>query len=194
MIAAALGVIAVYKMIRSGNIDIIKLFDLRLASLDVESQIQKLNSELKIINRGLTKILEQSKESEIENDLLILKNRIKNLKIKYKNKNNTLIQLQRQQRAINNIIILKEHESYLKKTGAWKKLKKISPAKLEKWLEKKSLLDDRDTLVRTIISMTSEEAEKDIEEDKEFDEISDIINRLKEGKLKPGDAVKEVIK
>jgi len=177
----AMTAIGIYKLIKSRSLDGIKIEDLREMQIKLDSKINKLNEEINDIEEAIENLLNKAKETTTKSQEISLANRIKTLTQKKKLKESAVIQLEKELTGVNNLLILKENEKDLKEAGVWKKLKKIKPEKIEKWLTAKALnRDRREEIIKDIISLTSLSMGS-VEYDEELEEILNVIHEIKKG-------------
>jgi len=170
--------------IESMSIDELKIMEIKLTN-----KIEELQAEVRNIEKEIQILFEKAKNAKSKSEEVSLARRIKTLLQKKEMKLNAQAQLEKELRAVSNLLILKEYEEDLKSAGVWDKLRKLDPEELEKWLILKNLeAKNRDELVSSVIEMTSMAMEVDYEED--LDEILDAIRAVKEGNMEPEDAEK----
>ena len=170
--------------IESMSIDELKIMEIKLTN-----KIEELQAEVRNIEKEIQILFEKAKNAKSKSEEVSLARRIKTLLQKKEMKLNAQAQLEKELRAVSNLLILKEYEEDLKSAGVWDKLRKLDPEELEKWLISKNLeAKNRDELVSSVIEMTSMAMEVDYEED--LDEILDAIRAVKEGNMEPEDAEK----
>lgn len=170
--------------IESMSIDELKIMEIKLTN-----KIEELQAEVRSIEKEIQILFEKAKNAKSKSEEVSLARRIKTLLQKKEMKLNAQAQLEKELRAVSNLLILKEYEEDLKSAGVWDKLRKLDPEELEKWLISKNLeAKNRDELVSSVIEMTSMAMEVDYEED--LDEILDAIRAVKEGNMEPEDAEK----
>ena len=104
---------------------------------------------------------------------------IKTLLLKKEAKLSTQAQLEKELRAVSNIVILKQREKDLP-AGILKKIKAIDPDRMEHYLISMNLdeMDDDEQLTK-IISMTSSTMEVGVEPE---DDLTDILATIRAGK------------
>jgi len=170
--------------IESMSIDELKIMEIKLTN-----KIEELQAEVRSIEKEIQILFEKAKNAKSKSEEVSLARRIKTLLQKKEMKLNAQAQLEKELRAVSNLLILKEYEEDLKSAGVWDKLRKLDPEELENWLISKNLeAKNRDELVSSVIEMTSMAMEVDYEED--LDEILDAIRAVKEGNMEPEDAEK----
>jgi len=171
-------------LVESMSIDELKIMEIKLTN-----KIEELQAEVRSIEKEIQILFEKAKNAKSKSEEVSLARRIKTLLQKKEMKLNAQAQLEKELRAVSNLLILKEYEEDLKSAGVWDKLRKLDPEQLEKWLISKNLeAKNRDELVSSVIEMTSMAMEVDYEED--LDEILDAIRAVKEGNMEPEDAEK----
>lgn len=163
--------------------------ELKIMEIKLTNKIEELQAEVRNIEKEIQILFEKAKNAKSKSEEVSLARRIKTLLQKKEMKLNAQAQLEKELRAVSNLLILKEYEEDLKSAGVWDKLRKLDPEELEKWLISKNLeAKNRDELVSSVIEMTSMAMEVDYEED--LDEILDAIRAVKEGNMEPEDAEK----
>ena len=186
--------IGIYKLLKSKSLDALKVDELQVMSIKLNKKIDELNAEIRNIEETINRLFEKARETKTKSEEVSIANRIKTLNQKKEMKQSSVFQLERELRAVNNLLIIKENEQDLKDTGTWDKLKKIKPEKMEEWLTKKALDNkNRQELIENITSLTSssfQTAEADYDE--ELDEILDVIHEVKEGTINAKEASKKI--
>ncbi|PKL62239.1 MAG: hypothetical protein CVV31_07205 [Methanomicrobiales archaeon HGW-Methanomicrobiales-2] len=162
--------------------------DLRVMEIQLTRRIDEIAGEAKRVDAEIALLLEKARSPLSKNEEISLARRIKTLSQKKEMKLAAHAQLDKELRAVSNILILKEHEADLKSAGVWNQVKDLEPDVLEDWLIKKNLEgQSRSDLVTTITQMTSSAMSTGVEEDEELDEILDVIRAVKDGSLDPTD-------
>ena len=162
--------------------------DLRIMEIQLTRRIDEIAGEAKRVDGEIALLLEKARSPLAKNEEISLARRIKTLSQKKEMKLAAHAQLDKELRAVSNILILKEHEADLRSAGVWNQVKDLEPDVLEDWLIKKNLEgQSRSDLVTTITQMTSSAMSTGVEEDEELDEILDVIRAVKEGSLEPTD-------
>ncbi|HEC88003.1 MAG TPA: hypothetical protein ENI52_01655 [Thermoplasmata archaeon] len=184
--------IGIYKLLKSRSLDGLKLEELQLMEIKLNKKIDELNEEIKEIEKAIERLFEKARGAKTKSEEISLANRIKTLNQKKEMKQSAVIQLEKELRAVSNLLILKENEKDLKEAGVWNKLKKLEPEKIEKWLSSKTLeRRDRQALINDIVSLTST-AMKSIDYDEDLEEILDIIKEVKKGEMDIKEASKKI--
>ena len=169
-------------------IETMSIKDLRIMEIQLTHRIDEIASEAKRVEAEITLLLEKARSITSKNEEISLARRIKTLSQKKEMKLAAHAQLDKELRAVSNILILKEHEADLRSAGVWNQVKDLEPDVLEDWLIKKNLEgQSRSDLVTTITQMTSSAMSTGVEEDEELDEILDVIRAVKDGSLDPTD-------
>ena len=162
--------------------------DLRVMEIQLTRRIDEIAGEAKRVDTEIALLLEKARSPLSKNEEISLARRIKTLSQKKEMKLAAHAQLDKELRAVSNILILKEHEADLKSAGVWNQVKDLDPDVLEDWLIKKNLEgQSRSDLVTTITQMTSSAMSIGVEDDEELDEILDVIRAVKDGSLDPTD-------
>ena len=191
MVGVAMGV---YKILKSKSMDGIKIEELQTMEIKLNKKIEDLNEEIKEIESAMQDLFEKARLTKTKIEEVSIANRIKTLGQKKEMKLSAIIQLEKELRAVDNLLILKENERDLKEAGVWDKLRKLRPERVEEWLTSKTLeKKNREELIGDIITLTHEAMES-IEYDEDLEEILDIIKEVKEGNLEISDASKKVMK
>ncbi len=191
---AGMAAIGIYKLLKSGDIGSLKIKDLRLMEIKLNKKIDDLSEEIRGIAEAIQKLFEKARETKLQSEEITIANRIKTLNQKKDMKQSAVVQLEKELRGVSNLLILKENERDLKESGAWKKLEKMKPEKMEKWLTSKTLEQrTRQDTISTIVSMTSEAMES-VDYDEDLDDILDTIQEVKRGDLAAEQASKNVMK
>jgi len=189
-----MAVVGIYKLLKGGDIESLKIKDLRLMEIKLNKKIDDLNEEIRSIASTIQSLFQKARETTTQSEEISIANRIKTLSQKKEMKQSAIMQLEKELRGVSNLLILKENERDLKESGAWNKLKKMKPEKMEKWLTSKTLEQrDRQELMDTVVSMTSEAMES-VDYDEDLDEILDTIREVKGGNIEVEDASKKVMK
>lgn len=189
-----MAVVGIYKLLKAGDIESLKIKDLRLMEIKLNKKIDDLNEEIRSIASTIQSLFQKARETTTQSEEISIANRIKTLSQKKEMKQSAIMQLEKELRGVSNLLILKENERDLKESGAWKKLKNMKPEKMEKWLTSKTLEQrDRQELMDTVVSMTSEAMES-VDYDEDLDEILDTIREVKGGNIEVEDASKKVMK
>ena len=189
-----IAVVGIYKLLKGGDIESLKIKDLRLMEIKLNKKIDDLNEEIRNIASTIQSLFQKARETTTQSEEISIANRIKTLSQKKEMKQSAIMQLEKELRGVSNLLILKENERDLKESGAWNKLKKMKPEKMEKWLTSKTLEQrNRQELMDTVVSMTSEAMES-VDYDEDLDEILDTIREVKGGNIEVEDASKKVMK
>ena len=191
---AGMAVYGVYKLLKAGDLDTLKIKDLRVMEIKLNKKIDELNDEIRDVGDNVHKLFEKAQATKTQSEEISIAHRIKTLSQKKEMKQSAVLQLEKELRGVSNLLILKENEKDLKEAGAWKKLKKIKPEKMEKWLTTKTLdQNKRQDMMNTIISMTSE-AMQSVDYDDELEDILSTIQEVKGGNLEAEEASLKVMK
>ncbi len=160
--------------------------DLRVMEIQLTRRIDEIAGEAKRVDAEIALLLEKARSPLSKSEEISLARRIKTLSQKKEMKLAAHAQLDKELRAVSNILILKEHEADLRSAGVWNQVKDLEPAALEDWLVKKNLEgQNRSDLITTITQMTSSAMAIGVEEDEELDEILHVIRAVKDGSLDP---------
>lgn len=162
--------------------------DLRVMEIQLTRRIDEVAGEAKRVEVEIALLLEKARSPLSKNEEISLARRIKTLSQKKEMKLAAHAQLDKELRAVSNILILKEHEADLRSAGVWNRVKDLEPDALEDWLIKKNLEgQSRSDLITTITQMTSGAMSTGVEEDEDLDEILSVIRAVKDGSLDPTD-------
>lgn len=163
--------------------------DIRLMEIKLNRKIDDLQTEVREAENEISKLFEKARASKSKSEELTLARRIKTVSQKKETKIAAQAKLDKELRAVSNILILKEHKADLQAVGVWEKVKKLEPEKLENWLVNQNLeAQDRDSVVSSIIDMTSTAMQVGIEQEEDLDDILSAIRAVKEGDLEPDEA------
>jgi len=162
--------------------------DLRIMEIQLTRRIDEVAAEAKRVDGEIALLLEKARSPLSKNEEISLARRIKTLSQKKDMKLAAHAQLDKELRAVSNILILKEHEADLKSAGVWNHVKDLEPDALEDWLIKKNLEgQNRSDLITTITQMTSSAMSVGVEDDEDLDDILGVIRAVKDGSLDPAD-------
>jgi hypothetical protein len=169
--------------------------DLKLMEIKITRKIDDLQTEINQIDSETQILFEKAKSTKSRSEELNLARRIKTTSQKKEMKLAAQSQLEKELRAVSNILILKEYEKDLKSIGVWESLKSLDPEELENWLVSKNLdSSNRDTLIESVVEMTSDAMTTGVEYEDDLDDILETIHAIKEDKIEPQIAVKNVTK
>lgn len=170
-------------------VESMKVEDLRLMDIKLNRKIEDLQTEVREAENEISKLFEKARASKSKSEELMLARRIKTLSERKEMKIAAQAKLDKELRAVSNILILKEHKADLQAAGVWDKVKKLEPEKLENWLINQNLeAQDRDSIVTSIIDMTSTAMLTGVEQEEDLGDILNAIRAVKEGDLEPNEA------
>ncbi|HII00931.1 TPA: hypothetical protein HA351_04520 [Methanosarcinaceae archaeon] len=170
-------------------IDSMKTEDLRVMEIKLNRKIEELQAEVRATESEVAKLFEKAKAAKSKSEELTLARRIKTVSQRKEMKIAAQAKLDKELRAVSNMLILKEHQADLQATGVWDKVKKLEPEKLENWLVNQNLeAQDRDEIVSSIIDMTSTAMLTGVEQEEDLDDILSAIRAVKDGDLDPEEA------
>jgi len=170
-------------------IDSMKTEDLRVMEIKLNRKIEELQAEVRATESEVAKLFEKAKAAKSKSEELTLARRIKTVSQRKEMKIAAQAKLDKELRAVSNMLILKEHQADLQATGVWDKVKKLEPEKLENWLVNQNLeAQDRDEIVSSIIDMTSTAMLTGVEQEEDLDDILSAIRAVKDGDLDPDEA------
>lgn len=160
-------------------IDSLKLDDLKITEIQLNKKVDDLHAEIRRIDSEVSGNYDLAKAAPSESEQVSYARRIKTLLQKKEMKISAQAQIEKELRAVSNIIILKEREKDLP-ADVLKKLKSIDPVQMEKFLisHKLDTMSD-DAQLNSIIDMTSSTMEVGVEPE---DDLSDILDTIRAGK------------
>jgi hypothetical protein len=166
-----------------GNpIDSLSLDDLRITEIQLNKKIDDIHAEVRRIDQDVQRNYDLAKKSSSQSEEVSYARRIKTLLLKKEGKIASQAQIEKDLRAVSNIVILKDREKDLP-SDVVKKLKKLDPEQMEKYLVGKKLdtMND-DAQIDAIIDMTSGTMEVGVEPE---DDLTDILDTIRAGKEEP---------
>ncbi|MCQ1534467.1 hypothetical protein FTO70_01885 [Methanosarcina sp. KYL-1] len=170
-------------------IESMKAEDLRIMEIKLNRKIEELQAEVRETESEIAKLFEKAKAAKSKSEELTLARRIKTVSQRKEMKTAAQAKLDKELRAVSNMLILKEHQADLQAAGVWDKVKKLEPEKLENWLVAQNLeAQDRDEIVSSIIDMTSTAMLTGVEQEDDLDDILSAIRAVKDGDLDPEEA------
>ena len=170
-------------------VESMKTEDLQVMEIKLNRKIDELQAEVREAENEVSKLFEKARASKSKSEELTLARRIKTVSQKKEMKTAAQAKLDKELRAVSNILILKEHKADLQAVGVWDKVKKLEPEKLENWLVNQNLeAQDRDSIVSSIIDMTSTAMMAGVEQEDDLEDILSAIRAVKEGDLDPEEA------
>jgi hypothetical protein len=165
-----------------GNpIDTLSLDDLKITEIQLNKKVDDIHAEVRRIDLDVERNYDLAKKSTSQSEEVSYARRIKTLLLKKEGKLASQAQIEKELRAVSNLVILKEREKDLP-SDVVKKLKKLDPDQMEKYLIGKKLdtMND-DAQIDAIIDMTSGTMEVGVEPEEDLTEILDTIRAGKEG-------------
>jgi thiamine phosphate synthase YjbQ (UPF0047 family) len=163
-----------------GNpIDTFSLDELKVTEIQLNKKVDDIHAEVRRIDQEVQRNYDLAKESSSKSEEVSYARRIKTLLQKKEMKLSSQAQIEKELRAVSNVLILKEREKDLP-SDVVKKLKKLDPEQMEKYLIGKKLdtMND-DAQIDAIIDMTSSTMEVGVEEE---DDLTDILDTIRSGK------------
>ena len=163
-----------------GNpIDSLTLDELKVTEIQLNKKIDDIHAEVRRIDQDVQRTYDLAKESTSKSEEVSYARRIKTNLQKKEMKLSTQAQIEKDLRAVSNILILKEREKDLP-ADVVRKLKKLDPEKMERYLIGKNLdtMND-DAQINSIIDMTSGTMEVGVEPE---DDLTDILDTIRSGK------------
>lgn len=160
--------------------------ELREMEIRLNHRIDSVNNEVKPLDLKISALFEQAKATKSKNEEINLARRIKTISQKKEMKLAALAQLEKELRAVSNLLILKEHERDLKTAGVWDRIKNINPEDLENWLIKEKITaTNREELISTVTEMTTQAMKTGIEPEDDIADILDVIHTMKSEEYSP---------
>ncbi len=167
--------------------------ELRIMEIKLNKKIEDLQNDVRQIESEIQMLFERARTAKTKSEEISFARRIKTLSQKKEMKLAAQAQLEKELRAVLNVLILREHEQDLKSAGVWDKLKKLKSEQLESWLISKNLeAKDRDEIVTSVVEMTSMAMNIGISYEEDLDEILETIKAVKSGDMEPDEAEKVV--
>jgi hypothetical protein len=164
-----------------GNpIDTLSLDDLKVTEIQLNKKVEDIHAEVRRIDQDVQRNYDLAKKSTSQSEEVSYARRIKTLLLKKEGKLASQAQIEKDLRAVSNLVILKEREKDLP-SDVVKKLKKLDPEQMEKYLIGKKLdtMND-DAQIDAIIDMTSGTMQVGVEPEEDLTEILDTIRAGKE--------------
>ena len=167
---------------RGNPIDSLKPDDLKITEIRLTKKVDDIHAEVRRIDQEVQHNYDLAKETTSKSEEVSYARRIKTLLQKKEMKISAQAQIEKELRAVSNIIILKEREKDLP-ADILKKLKKIDPDQMEKYLISHKLDTMTDAAqIDAIIDMTSSTMEVGVEPE---DDLTDILDSIRSGKEQP---------
>ena len=163
-----------------GNpVDSLTLDELKVTEIQLNRKVEEIHAEVRRIDQEVQRNYVLAKDALSKSEEVSYARRIKTLLQKKEMKLSSQAQIEKELRAVSNISILKEREMDLP-ADVVKRLKKIDPEKMEKYLisQKLDAMND-DAQIDAIIDMTSSTMEVGVEAE---DDLSDILDTIRAGK------------
>jgi len=175
---------------RGSPVDSLSLEELKVTEIQLNKKVEDLYAEVHRIEQEVQHNYDLAKAATSESEQVSYARRIKTLLQKKEMKLSAQAQIEKELRAVSNILILKEREKDLP-AGVVKKLKQIDQGKMEEYLvnQKLSTMDD-DEQIGAIIAMTSSTMEIGVEPE---EDLSDILDTIRAGKEVPVPAPPEIV-
>jgi len=179
---------------RGNPIDTISLDELKITEIQLTKKVDDIHAEVRRIDEEVSRNYDLAKAASSESEQVSYARRIKTLLQKKEMKLSTQAQIEKELRAVSNLVILKDREKDLP-SDVVKKLKKLDPDQMEKYLIGKKLdtLND-DAQISAIIDMTTSTMEVGIEPEDDLSDILDIIRAGKEGAVNASPELSKVKK
>lgn len=169
--------------------------ELKEMELSLKVRSERLTKEVGEIDFEIQQIFERSKEAKSHLEEIDLASRIRTLAKKKEMKVAAHAELERELRAVTNLLVIKEYEADLKAAGVWEPLQKIAPEELQQYLiDRKLEAEDRQGAVQAITELTGSVFKPTTEHDEDLDDILAMMRQVKEDKLKPETASERISK
>jgi hypothetical protein len=160
--------------------------ELKDMELNLNVKTDRLTEEVARIEQEIQKLFQKGKETESHLEEVSLASHIKTLCRKKELKAAAHAQLEKELRAVSNMLIIKEHETDLKNAGVWEPLERIPPADLEAYLiERKLEAEDRQAAVRVVTDLTSSILNPTTGYEEGLEDILSVMREVRQGKLEP---------
>lgn len=170
-------------------IESMKTEDLRLIEISLNRKIDAIQAEVQELESEVSKLFEKARVSKSKSEELMLARRIKTMSQRKEMKIAAQANLDKELRAVSNIMILKEYKYDLQAVGIWEKVRNLEPKKLENWLVNQNMeAQDRDSIVTSIIGLTSTAMMTGVDQEEDLDDILSVIRAVKDGDLEPDEA------
>jgi hypothetical protein len=161
-------------------IDSLSLEDLKVTEIQLNKKVEDIHAEVRRIDQEVQRNYEKARGSASTSEEVSYARHIKTLLLKKEAKLSTQAQLEKELRAVSNIVILKQREKDLP-AGVLKKIKAIDPDRMEHYLISMNLDEmENDEQLTKIISMTSSTMEVGVEPE---DDLTDILATIRAGKV-----------
>lgn len=162
--------------------------DLKVTEIQLNKKVEEIHSEVRRIDQEVQRNYDKAKAAASASEEVSYARHIKTLLLKKSAKLSTQAQLEKELRAVTNILILKERENDLP-AGILTKIKSIRPEVMEQYLLSMNLDEmEGDEQITTIISMTSRAMETGVETE---EDLSDILATIRTGKAPEAVSFKE---
>lgn len=160
-------------------IDSFKLDDLKVTEIQLDKKVEDIHAEVRRIDQEVRRNYEMARGSASTSEEVSYARHIKTLLLKKDAKLSTQSQLEKELRAVSNVVILKQREKDLP-ASILKKIKSIDPDQMEHYLLSMNLdeMGDDEQLSK-IISMTSSTMEVGVEPE---DDLTEILATIRAGK------------
>lgn len=161
-------------------IDSFSFDDLKVTEIQLDKKVEDIHAEVRRIDKEVQRNYDMARDSASTSEEVSYARHIKTLLLKKDAKLSTQAQLEKELRAVSNIVILKQREKDLP-AGILKKIKAINPDQMEHYLLSMNLdaMEDDEQLSK-IISMTSSTMEVGVEPE---DDLTEILATIRTGKV-----------
>jgi hypothetical protein len=161
-------------------IDSLSLDDLKVTEIQLDKKVEDIHAEVARINQEVQRNYDRAKGSTSASEEVSYARHIKTLLLKKDAKLSTQAQLEKELRAVSNIVILKQREKDLP-AGILKKIESINPDQMEHYLLSMNLSAmENDEQLSSIISMTSSTIDVGVEPE---DDLSEILETIRAGRV-----------
>lgn len=175
-------------------VDSMNCEDLRMMEIQMTKRIDGLRYEIRQVDAEIAFVFDSARQVNHKAEEIGYAKRIKTLTHRKEMKLSAISQLEKELRALSNILILKDHEADLKSSGLWECIGGIDTDELENWLIKKNLDgQNRDSLITDITMLTSQAISSGRERDEELDGILETIRAVRDGIIEPHEAGTRVV-
>lgn len=175
------------KKSRTENLEI---SDLKISEIQLNKKISEIQKEIHILEERITYYFSEAKSARSRSEEISIAVRIDTATKKRETKLNAQMQLEKELRAVSNILTLKDHEKDLQHAGIWDAIGSLEPDEVEGWLIKKNLAtESHENLIKEITNLTEGAISAgNCINDESLKEILQTIDDVKSGNLEPMDA------
>ena len=175
---------------KKNRIESLNIEDVKISEIQLNKKISDLQMEIHVLEERITRYFAEAASASSRSEEISIARRIDTTSKKREAKLQAQMQLEKELRALTNILILKEHEHDLQSAGVWNALGSLEPDEVEGWLVSKNLnAESHDELVREISRLTDDAMSVGSDMDEEnLAEILHMIDAVKSGDLEPAGA------